>query len=127
MNLILTNANLIDGVSPSIRPQTSVVVENGRIAQVISSNGAPNTAGATVIDLKGPYLLPGLWDVHVHPEYPVPPGTTIAQQTASFGAALSEALTEGGVTGVRCGGAAHFMDVAWRRIFDSGRVALGSL
>ena len=123
MNLVLTNANVIDGVNSNVNSLASVTVENGRIVEVLDSGRSPSTNNATVIDLHGSYLLPGLWDVHVHPEYPVPPGTTIAQQTASFGAALSEALTEGGITGVRCGGASNFMDVAWRRIFDSGRIA----
>src|SRR6202008_48635 len=36
-----------------------------------------------------------------------------------FGHRLMEALTEGGVTAVRCAGAAHFMDVAWKRAFDT--------
>ncbi|MCY3691539.1 MAG: amidohydrolase family protein, partial [Chloroflexi bacterium] len=77
---------------------------------------------AEMVGLKGAFLVAGLGDVHIHPEYPVPPGTTPAQETANFGRALSLALTEAGVTGVRCGGAAHFMDVAWRRVFDAGDV-----
>ena len=123
MNLVITNANVIDGVNPEVITQASVTVENGRIVQILDGARSPDTANAQVIDLQGSYLLPGLWDVHVHPEYPVPPGTTIARETAAFGAALSQALTEGGITSVRSGGAAHFMDVAWRRIFDSGGVA----
>ena len=31
-------------------------------------------------------------------------------------------MIEGGVVGVRCGGASHFMDVAWREAFDSGEL-----
>lgn len=123
MNLVLINANVIDGLNPVVIPDAGVTVENGRIAEVLGSGQSPDTRNSTVIDLQGSYLLPGLWDVHVHPEYPVAPETTVAQQTAAFGAALSQALTEGGITSVRSGGAAHFMDVAWRRIFESGRLA----
>ena len=32
-----------------------------------------------------------------------------------------QALTESGVVGVRCAGAAHFMDVAWKRAFELGQ------
>jgi len=32
-----------------------------------------------------------------------------------------QALTESGVVGVRCAGAAHFMDVAWKRAFEAGQ------
>ena len=122
MKLVLTNANIIDCVNPVVLPQASITIENGRIAEVLDGAHSPDARSATVIDLHGSYLMPGLWDVHIHPEYPVPPGTSVAQQTASFGAVLSQALTEGGVTSVRSGGAAHFMDVAWRRIFDSGNI-----
>jgi imidazolonepropionase-like amidohydrolase len=31
------------------------------------------------------------------------------------------ALTESGIIGLRCAGAHHFMDVAWKRAFDSGQ------
>ena len=120
MPLILTNANLIDCVDEGVTPDATVVIDDDRIAEV--GPGRAASASATVIDLRGAFLLPGLWDVHIHPEYPVPPGMTVAQETANFGRQLSRALTEGGVTAVRCGGAAHFMDVAWKRVFDSGDV-----
>ena len=58
--------------------------------------------------------------MHIHPKYPVSPMTSIAEQTVLFGQNLMEGLTESGVVGVRCGGAAHFMDVTWRKAFDSG-------
>ena len=122
MSLVLTNANLIDAVNPSVATDTTVVIENGRIVEIGRGPFSSSGNNAQIVDLKGAYLLPGLWDVHIHPEYPVPAGTTPAQETANFGRALSLALTEAGVTGVRCGGAAHFMDVAWKRVFDAGDV-----
>ena len=121
MPLALTNANLIDCVNPSVTPEATVVIQDDRIIEV-GSGRVGETASMRVIDLAGAYLLPGLWDVHIHPDYPVPPGTTPAQETANFGRQLSLALTEAGVTGVRCGGAAHFMDVAWKRAFAAGGV-----
>ena len=120
-SLVLTNANLIDCVNPGVTAGATVVIEDGRIVEV-GAGRVGNGSGMPVIDLAGAFLLPGLWDVHIHPEYPVPPGMTVAQETANFGRALSLALTEAGVTGVRCGGAAHFMDVAWKRVFDAGDV-----
>ena len=74
-----------------------------------------------MIDLKGAYLLPGLWDVHIHPDYVAETGANVVDQTIAFGQRLMEALTEAGVVGVRCAGAAHFMDVAWKRAFDTGQ------
>ena len=120
--LVLTGAHVIDGLSPTPITNGSVVVENGRIVEVLDGTKSPDTRDARVIELDGAYLLPGLWDVHVHPEYPLPPGITIAQQTADFGAQLSRALIDGGVTSVRCGGAANYMDVAWKQVFESGKM-----
>ena len=120
--LVITGVNIIDGISPIPIDNASVVIEEGRIVEVIDGSRSPDTRNAAILELDGAYLLPGLWDVHIHPEYPIPAGATIAQQTADFGAQLSRATTDGGVTSVRCGGAANYMDVAWKRIFDSGRI-----
>ena len=65
--------------------------------------------------------MPGLWDVHIHPDYPLPPSVSIAEQALLFGQRLIEGLTESGVTGVRTGGAAHFLDVLWRDAFEKNQ------
>ena len=122
MRLVLTNCNLIDCVTAVPLSQASVVIEAGRIVEVMDGQRSPDTRDARVIDLDGAYLLPGLWDVHIHPEYLASPRQTVAEWTARFGQGLMQGLTEAGIVGVRTGGAAHFMDVAWRRTFDSGQI-----
>jgi imidazolonepropionase-like amidohydrolase len=118
---VLTNVSLIDCVTPHPITGASVTIERGRIVEVLHAGRAPDTRSAQVVDLQGAYLLPGLWDVHIHPDYLASTGASVAEQTAIFGHRLMEALTESGVTGVRCAGAAHFMDVAWKRAFDRGQ------
>jgi imidazolonepropionase-like amidohydrolase len=112
---------VIDGVDPRPVPGASVTVEDGRIVEVLGASRSPDTRQAEVIDLGGAYLLPGLWDVHIHPDYLASTGASIAEQTAIFGYRMMEALTESGVIGLRCAGSAHFMDVAWKRAFDAGQ------
>jgi len=68
MKTILSHANLIDCVEPKVRPDTAVLIEDGRIRAILPSGEAENVGDAKVIDLKGGYLMPGLWDVHVHPD-----------------------------------------------------------
>ena len=123
MRLVLTNANLIDCVSPTVVANASVTVADGRIVEVLDGHASPDSRDARVIDLEGGYLLPGLWDVHIHPEYHLPADADVARQTARFGQNLMQGMTEAGIVGVRCGGAANHMDVAWRDTFDAGRLA----
>ena len=111
MRSVLTNATLIDCVNPNPVAEASVVIEEGRIAEITSGNRSPSKGDAHVVDLDGAYLLPGLWDVHIHPDYATDPNITVAQQTARFGQNLMRGMSEAGVVGVRCGGAGHFMDV----------------
>ena len=68
--LVLTNARLIDAVTEGVTAGASVTVEGERIVEVLDGRRSPATAGAQVVDLHGAYLLPGLWDAHVHLEWP---------------------------------------------------------
>jgi imidazolonepropionase-like amidohydrolase len=121
MRTILANATLIDCVDPEPRAQASVVIDQGRISEILTDGRQAATGNANVIDLAGAYLLPGLWDVHIHPDYLSLAEMPIADQVALFGHRLMAALTESGIVGFRCAGAHHFMDVAWKRAFDSGQ------
>ena len=48
-----------------MRPDSYILVENGRIAAI--GQGRPaQTAGATLHDFTGLYALPGLIDTHAH-------------------------------------------------------------
>src|SRR5262245_18963465 len=107
--LVLTSAHVIDCVGERPIVGGSVVIERGRIAEVLDGSRPPDTRNADVIDLEGTYLLPGLWDVHIHPDYLAETGASAVDQTITFGHRLMESLTEGGVVGVRCAAAAHFM------------------
>ena len=118
MRLILTNANVIDCVNPDPKTQATVVIEDGRILEIRDDGPRTNNSEDRVIDLAGSYLIPGLWDAHIHPQHPVPAGTTVAQITADFGQNLQRGMIEAGVTAVRSGGARDFMDVAWRKAFS---------
>lgn len=121
MKTILTNATLIDCVYEGTREAASVVIENGRITQVLTDGTKARDADANMIDLAGAYLMPGLWDVHVHPDYLSLADAPLADQVALFGHRLMSALTESGIVGFRCAGTHSFMDVAWKRAFDSGQ------
>ena len=110
MRTVLTNATLVDCVQPRAVAGAAVVIEKGRIAEIRTDGSTPE--GGASIDLKGATLMPGLWDVHIHPDYYLPTEMPLADQVALFGHRLIAALTESGITGLRCAGAHHYMDVA---------------
>jgi len=118
---LLVNATLLDCVRPEPHKNATVIVENGRIAEIVLDGRKPPRADSDVIDLAGAYLMPGLWDVHVHPDYLSLADAPLADQVALFGHRLMSALTESGIVGFRCAGTHSFMDVAWKRAFDSGQ------
>lgn len=62
--LLFTNAAIVDGVRDEPLEGMSVLVEDGRIAEVSDSRIAAKNA--LVVDLAGKTLMPGLIDCHVH-------------------------------------------------------------
>jgi imidazolonepropionase-like amidohydrolase len=120
--LVLANARLIDGVTPEAVPGASLTIERGRIVEVLRGGRSASTRGARVIDLDGACLLPGLWDVHVHLEWPRVPGATVSQLTVQYAANATQGLVEAGVTGIRTAGVPHFIDVALKRAYEAGRL-----
>ncbi|MBI1736505.1 MAG: amidohydrolase family protein [Candidatus Rokubacteria bacterium] len=121
--LVLTNARLIDGVTERVVPGASVTVEDGRIVEVLDGRRSPATVGARVIDLRESYLLPGLWDAHVHLEWPRVPAASVAELTVQYAANATQALLESGITGMRMAGTPHFIDVALKRAYDANQLA----
>lgn len=47
-------------------PHQAVLIKDGRIVQVISDNKVRPEKGAAIIDGKGKFLMPGLFDMHAH-------------------------------------------------------------
>ena len=121
MKSLLSNANLIDCVSPEVRTGASVLIEDGRILDIFHDGATPAIADAEQIDLQGAYLMPGLWDVHIHPDYLKVSDMPLPEQVTLFGHRLQAAMLESGIMGMRCAGAHDYMDVAWKRAFDSGQ------
>jgi imidazolonepropionase-like amidohydrolase len=64
--LAVTGVTLIDGTGRAPRSGITVVVRGDRIAAVGVPANTPIPAGATVLDGRDKYLIPGLWDMHAH-------------------------------------------------------------
>jgi hypothetical protein len=64
--LAIRHARLFAAETASVKPDTTVVVDNGRIASVGPDQTVAIPPGAESIDASGRMLLPGLWDMHQH-------------------------------------------------------------
>jgi imidazolonepropionase-like amidohydrolase len=86
--LVFTHVTVIDGADSTPRPDQTVIIRGNRIAAVTPSRSARIPADARIVDGRGKFLIPGLWDMHVH--------------TATVGGRAVLALyVANGVTGVR--------------------------
>jgi imidazolonepropionase-like amidohydrolase len=110
MTTILRGAYLIDGTGADPRPDATLVIEGARIIAVGSGTGPRAPAGATVVDVAGQTVMPGLFDCHVHLEMDAGASPLVSLATEppeqTFGAAArrAAAILRRGVTTVRdCG------------------------
>ncbi len=64
--IAITNVTVIDTTGGPAKPNMTVVIEGDRIAAVGAAGGTAVPKGARVVDGKGKFLIPGLWDMHIH-------------------------------------------------------------
>jgi imidazolonepropionase-like amidohydrolase len=63
--LLIKNCHIVDVKNGTILSNHNIRIENGKII-AIDSVGSSSVAGFTVIDGSGKYVMPGLWDMHLH-------------------------------------------------------------
>ena len=64
--LAITHVNLIDATGSPVMTDMTVIVAGKQISQIGKSVATPLPKGARVVEGRGKYLIPGLWDMHVH-------------------------------------------------------------
>ncbi|HAF12867.1 MAG TPA: hypothetical protein DCK93_13635 [Blastocatellia bacterium] len=63
---VFTHVTVIDATGASAKPDMTVVIIGDRITTLGKSRKVRVPANAQVVDATGKYLIPGLWDMHVH-------------------------------------------------------------
>ena len=105
--LLIRNVTVVDVLHGSLRPGMNVAISGHKILSLNPASGVPPRT-ARVIDARGKFLIPGLWDMHVHIYF--------APQT------YFSLLLANGITGVRdMGGPADWL-LSWRRRVAHGDV-----
>src|SRR5262245_16838472 len=106
-SMALRGVTVVDVTDGPSRPDQTLLISGNRIVAVGSSRDVRVPSGTRIVDARGKYVIPGLWDLHTH--------------VTNFGRSALTLLIANGVTGIRDIVAVHFAQAkAWR---DS--IALG--
>ena len=103
-SFVLSNVNIIDGISSTVQRDKIVLISNGKIESIKKNGSIPKDYSS--IDLKGMYLLPGFIDAHTH--------------IRSLDAARR--ALESGVTTARSASTPGYQDVAIREMVHGGQL-----
>jgi imidazolonepropionase-like amidohydrolase len=66
--LVISGVTVVDVAQGRLCPDETVVLVGGRIDEVGKTDAVVVPKGATVVDGRGKFLIPGLWDMHAHVE-----------------------------------------------------------
>jgi len=124
-SVVIRDVTVVDVDAGALRPHMTVIIAGRRITQVVAATAAKAPRGARVIDGRGRWLIPGLWDMHSHSLWSL-------EAMRSF---LPLYVTQG-VTGIRdMGGTLPVLDAfrdsvkradpAWPRVIAAGMIIDG--
>ena len=107
--IAITHVSVIDVVSGVTHPDNTVLLSGNRITFVGPAASARVPPGAHLVDGRGKFLIPGLWDMHVH---------GFVYVFSDFAGPL---MIANGVTGARDMG--YYIDttLSWRSRIAAGR------
>ena len=120
--IALTHVRVIDGTGTPPRAGQTLVIANGKIIALGDAASTKIPDGATVLDLDGRTIIPGLVGMHDHMYYPSPGGAPplYPEHAASF----PRLYLAGGVTSIRTTGSIEpYADLQLKRDIDDGKMA----
>lgn len=111
--IVITHVTVINPGTSSVRADQTIVISGNRIIEV-SDSVATVPKNARLINATGHYLIPGLWDMHVHSAFGdwFPGGRDI----------ILPLFVANGVTGVRDMGGDVPVLMEWRKQIASGEI-----
>jgi imidazolonepropionase-like amidohydrolase len=119
--IVLRHVRVIDGTGAPARENQSLVIAGGKIATIGGDAGVAVPEGATVLDLAGCSVLPGIVGMHEHMYYPTPsaPPAMYGEHATSF----PRLYLAGGVTTMRTTGSVEpYTDLEIKRAIDDGTI-----
>jgi imidazolonepropionase-like amidohydrolase len=117
--IVLQHARVIDGTGAPARNDQTLVIENGRIADVGDPDVVKIPAGAKVLDVTDRTVMPGLVMVHEHMFYPTGGVPIYSENAYSF----PRLYLAGGATTIRTAGSMEpYTDLNIKQMIDTGAV-----
>ncbi len=107
--LAIADVTIVDVKEGRLQPNMTVVIKDNRIVQVEQSGKVNIPEETIVLNATGKYLIPGLWDMHVH---------LFNDEEIAFPYLLAN-----GVTGVRDMGATITQIAEWKQTINEGALA----
>ena len=105
---VLKNINVINTEKGTLEPNRTIIIENDKIYEVGPADSVDIKDSWKIIDGTGKYIIPGLWDSHVHLSY--------------LGRDILPVLVAYGVTGVRDLGSILPEVSAWEQQINQGKL-----
>ena len=116
--IALTNVRVVDGTGAAPRESQTIVIRDGRIAEVGPSAQVRAPQGAQVMDLRGHTVIPGIVGMHNHTFY------TTSNRQAQISTTAPLMYLASGVTTIRTTGSYHpYSEVNLKRNIEQGRQA----
>jgi imidazolonepropionase-like amidohydrolase len=114
VQIAITHVTVINPGTSSVQPNRTVVITGDRITSVLDAAKFQASKETRVIDATGEYLIPGLWDMHVHSAFGdwFPGGRDI----------ILPLFIANGVTGVRVMGGDAPVLLEWRKEIAAGYI-----
>jgi imidazolonepropionase-like amidohydrolase len=110
--LAITHVNLIDATGSPVQSDMTVIVKDGRIVDLGKSAAVQTPADAQLVEGTGKYLIPGLWDMHVH--------TVFGDWLPRNEKIVLPLFVANGITGVRDMGSDLDVTKVWRAEIAAG-------
>jgi imidazolonepropionase-like amidohydrolase len=112
--LILDNVTVVEVRTGKLRPGQTLTIDGNHIVAIGESKSAKTSRNATRINCSGLFVIPGLWDMHVHLDFgdwfPGAKDLSLPMFIAN------------GVTGVRDMGSELDVVQHWRNEIEAGRL-----
>ncbi len=113
--VVLSNVRVVDGTGAAPRDGQTIVIRDGRIAQVGPAASTDIPGDARTIDLRGHTVIPGIVGLHNHTFY------TTSQRRVQMSVTAPRLYLASGVTTIRTTGSYHpYSEIALREAIRAG-------